>query len=347
MKQVYLVGGAVRDKLLGKSCNDLDYVVVGSSPAEMLTNGFKQVGAGFPVFLCPDTGSEYALARTERKTGAGYNGFITETVNVTLEEDLARRDFTINAMAEREDGTLVDPFNGQQDLKDGIIRHVTGAFEEDPVRILRAARFAARYKFKIADETIDAARTVALSEFDALPAQRIFLELKKAAADDSLQKFLINLAIMKQDHVLSRVLCKWELFDMRVPVNQSEDILLAAMCLEALRKNKPLADFQGMASHRELATRFFIYSKERNAVALLKLVLWASGSRMLDLEALVSCSEPDSRRVRAALRFAAAVVLRINSTNVLESDPTLEGPALGAAIKAKRLVALEMMLNGY
>ena len=155
--KTYLVGGAVRDKLLGLPVRDRDYVVVGATPEEMTAKGFKPVGADFPVFLHPVTKEEYALARTERKSGRGYKGFTVHAApDVTLEDDLRRRDLTINAMAEDEDGVLIDPFGGARDLEAGILRHVSPAFAEDPVRILRVARLAARYAgrgFRIAAET--------------------------------------------------------------------------------------------------------------------------------------------------------------------------------------------------
>ena len=155
--QIYLVGGAVRDKLLGIEQSDRDYVVVGSNPEKMLALGFSQVGHDFPVFLHPKTHEEYALARTESKNGTGYLGFNCDfNENITLEEDLLRRDLTINAMAMDEKGNIIDPYHGMEDLKNRILRHVSDAFVEDPLRVLRVARFYARYYhlgFKIADET--------------------------------------------------------------------------------------------------------------------------------------------------------------------------------------------------
>src|SRR6185436_7916853 len=159
--QTYLVGGSVRDELLGLAVQDRDYVVVGADPQEMLRLGFKPVGADFPVFLHPQTHAEYALARTERKTGPGYKGFAFHAApDVTLEQDLARRDLTINAMARGDDGRLIDPHGGAGDLKAGILRHVGPAFSEDPVRILRVARFAARFGFAVAPETLALMRSM-------------------------------------------------------------------------------------------------------------------------------------------------------------------------------------------
>jgi len=180
--KVYLVGGAVRDQLLGRASGDRDWVVVGGTPAEMLEAGFEPVGRDFPVFLHPDTHEEYALARTERKTAPGYHGFAFHAApEVTLEDDLARRDLTINAMARGEDGALVDPYGGQRDLSDKVLRHVSPAFAEDPVRILRLARFAARFHdFSIAAETLVLMRgMVEAGEVDALVAERVWQELSR------------------------------------------------------------------------------------------------------------------------------------------------------------------------
>ena len=179
--QIYLVGGAVRDALLQLPITDRDWVVVGASATAMRTQGFQPVGKDFPVFLHPKTHEEYALARTERKTAKGYAGFnFYAAEDVTLEQDLARRDLTINAMAQDETGRIIDPFNGQADLAAGILRHVSPAFSEDPVRILRTARFAARYGFQVASETMLLMRTMVNNgEADALVAERVWQELAK------------------------------------------------------------------------------------------------------------------------------------------------------------------------
>ena len=180
--QVYCVGGAVRDELLGLSIKDKDYVVVGSTAEQMVASGYKPVGKDFPVFLHPNTHEEYALARTERKTAAGYKGFAVHAASdVTLEQDLARRDLTINAIAKNADGTLFDPFNGIADIKAKTLRHVSDAFAEDPVRILRAARFAARFNdFTVAPETNALMQQmVQAGEVDALVPERVWQELSK------------------------------------------------------------------------------------------------------------------------------------------------------------------------
>ncbi|MGL4188501.1 MAG: multifunctional CCA addition/repair protein [Sphaerotilus sulfidivorans] len=179
---VFLVGGAVRDRLLGRPSGDRDWVVVGATPAAMGAAGYLPVGRDFPVFLHPRTHEEYALARTERKTGPGYHGFVFRTgPEVTLEDDLSRRDLTINAMAQAEDGTLVDPWGGQADLAARVLRHVGSAFAEDPVRILRLARFAARFTdFSVAPETLALCRVmVEAGEVDALVPERVWQELSR------------------------------------------------------------------------------------------------------------------------------------------------------------------------
>jgi tRNA nucleotidyltransferase (CCA-adding enzyme) len=181
---IYTVGGAVRDELLGLPVTDRDYVVVGATPEQMAALGYKAVGRDFPVFLHPQTHEEYALARTERKTARGYHGFAFHTAaDVTLEQDLARRDLTINAIARDEHGALIDPFNGAADVKTRVLRHVSPAFAEDPVRILRLARFAARFAalgFSIAQETMALMRSmVASGEVDALVAERVWQELSR------------------------------------------------------------------------------------------------------------------------------------------------------------------------
>lgn len=186
--QIFTVGGAVRDELLGLPVQDRDFVVVGASPDEMLARGFRPVGKDFPVFLHPRTHEEYALARTERKAGHGYKGFAFHAApDVTLEEDLARRDLTINAIARADDGALFDPFHGGADIEARVLRHVGPAFVEDPVRILRVARFAARFAdFSIAPETLDLmCRMVKSGEVDHLVAERVWQELAKGLMEQS------------------------------------------------------------------------------------------------------------------------------------------------------------------
>lgn len=189
--EVYCVGGAVRDSLLGLKIKDRDWVVVSATPDEMESRGFKPVGADFPVFIHPISGEEYALARTERKISKGYHGFSFFTGDVSLEEDLRRRDFTINAMAVDREGNLIDPFNGYKDLQDRVFRHVSDSFSEDPVRILRLGRFLARFdQFSVAQETIDLCRKmVGEGEIDALVQERVWRELSRALIENVPSKF--------------------------------------------------------------------------------------------------------------------------------------------------------------
>jgi tRNA nucleotidyltransferase (CCA-adding enzyme) len=206
--QVYLVGGAVRDELLGLPVREKDYVVVGATPDELIARGFKPVGKDFPVFLHPETHEEYALARTERKSGKGYKGFtVYASPDVSLEEDLKRRDLTINAMARAADGSIIDPFKGRQDLAKGILRHVSEAFAEDPVRILRVARFAARFGFKVDEGTMQLMRAMVDSgEADALVPERVWQEFSKGLMEEHPERML---AVLKdcglQQKLLPRI----------------------------------------------------------------------------------------------------------------------------------------------
>lgn len=202
--QIYLVGGAVRDALLGLPVADRDWVVVGADAAELMAMGMQPVGKDFPVFLHPDTHEEYALARTERKSGRGYHGFVFYAgKDVTLEDDLRRRDLTVNAMAQDETGALIDPFGGKADLAQGILRHVSEAFAEDPVRILRTARFAARFGFQVASETmVLMQQMVAAGEADELVAERVWQEISKGMMSD---KPLRMLEILDEAGALARV----------------------------------------------------------------------------------------------------------------------------------------------
>ena len=202
----YMVGGAVRDALLGLPVNDRDWVVVGAAPQEMIAAGYLPVGKDFPVFLHPQTREEYALARTERKTARGYHGFAFHAEpDVTLEQDLARRDLTINAMAQDERGQLIDPFGGRRDLQQRVLRHVTVSFREDPVRILRLARFAARFAdFSVAPETVALMREmVEAGEVDALVAERVWQELARGLMEDKPSRMF---EVLRECGALARLL---------------------------------------------------------------------------------------------------------------------------------------------
>ena len=211
--KTFVVGGAVRDRLLGLPVQDRDHVVIGATPEQMLGQGFRPVGKDFPVFLHPQTSEEYALARTERKTAPGYKGFLFHAApDVTLEDDLVRRDLTINAIAETEDGSLIDPFGGQRDLEARVFRHVSDAFAEDPVRILRLARFAARFAdFTVAPETEALMRAMVLAgEVDALVPERVWQELSRGLMERAPSRMF---AVLRRCGALARILpeldCLW------------------------------------------------------------------------------------------------------------------------------------------
>lgn len=213
--KIYLVGGAVRDELLGYPFVEKDWVVVGATVDDMLSANYQQVGKDFPVFLHPVTKEEHALARTERKTAAGYKGFeVHASPDVTLEEDLIRRDLTINAIAKDDNGEFIDPFNGIEDINNKILRHVSDAFAEDPVRILRTARFMARYAhlgFRVADETMALMKDmVTAGEVDALVAERVWQEMEKALAEKTPASFI---GVLRGCGALNKILpeldCLW------------------------------------------------------------------------------------------------------------------------------------------
>ncbi len=235
--KAYLVGGAVRDQLLGLPVRERDWVVVGETPEAMLARGFKPVGKDFPVFLHPGTREEYALARTERKTAPGYHGFSVHAApDVTLEDDLRRRDLTLNAMAMDAEGRLIDPYGGRQDLGARCLRHVSPAFSEDPVRILRLARFAARFAglgFRVAEETQALARAmVAAGEVDALVPERVFAELSKALAEAQPSVFL---RVLRDCGALARLFPELEaLFGVPQPPRHHPEIDTGLHCLMVL-----------------------------------------------------------------------------------------------------------------
>ena len=211
--KTFVVGGAVRDRLLGLPVQDRDHVVIGATPQQLLDQGFRPVGKDFPVFLHPQTSEEYALARTERKTAPGYKGFLFHAApDVTLEEDLVRRDLTINAIAETENGSLIDPFGGQRDLEARVFRHVSDAFAEDPVRILRLARFAARFAdFTVAPETEALMCAMVLAgEVDALVPERVWQELSRGLMERTPSRMFV---VLRRCGALARILpeldCLW------------------------------------------------------------------------------------------------------------------------------------------
>lgn len=243
--KTYVVGGAVRDRLLGLPVQDRDHVVVGATPEDMQARGFRPVGKDFPVFLHPDTHEEYALARTERKTAPGYTGFVFHAApDVTLEEDLARRDLTINAIAEDEHGALTDPFGGQDDLAARVLRHVGPAFAEDPVRVLRVARFAARFPdFRVAEETLALMRLMADNgEVDHLVAERVWQELSRGLMEARPSRML---EVLRACGALAKVLPEFDrLFGVPQPADHHPEVDTGAHMLlvidQAAARSAPL-----------------------------------------------------------------------------------------------------------
>ncbi len=224
---VYLVGGAIRDKLLGLEVKDKDFVVVGATENEMLAQGFIRVGADFPVFLHPKTKQEYALARAEKKVSKGYKGFVVATKNISLAEDLLRRDLTINAIAQDKKGNIIDPYNGVNDLNNGILRHISPAFIEDPVRILRIARFAARFKtygFKLAQETHKLIKLMVKNgDIDSLVPERVWAEIVKVLSYKTPSEFF---RVLKSCAALDIILPKLTTSKINLAHNNKKDEFL-------------------------------------------------------------------------------------------------------------------------
>lgn len=236
--QVYKVGGAVRDELLGRSVKDIDWVVVGATPDLLLSKGYLQVGKDFPVFLHPETKEEYALARTERKQGHGYGGFaVFATPDVTLEEDLLRRDLTINAMAMDDHGFIIDPYHGKQDLDNRVLRHVSDAFAEDPLRVLRLARFYARFYdegFSVADDTREIIKLmIASGELEHLVPERIWLETQKALMEKNAVQYFMLL------HELGALKVVFPLLDSHfIDLNETRFVTILNALSNAIERNE-------------------------------------------------------------------------------------------------------------
>mgnify|MGYP000256466245 CR=1 FL=1 len=300
---IFLVGGAVRDKLLGYPFSDRDWVVVGATPEQLLKQGFQPVGKDFPVFLHPDSKEEYALARTERKVGAGYTGFqCYSSPDVTIEEDLMRRDLTVNAIAEAEDGTLIDPFNGQQDIHDRYLRHVSDAFIEDPLRVLRCARFLARYfhlGFRIADETIALSQQISASgELQHLSKERVWQELEKALGERSPEQYFIAL----QDCHAANIF--WPQLN---PLSEQQINLLQQAAAQPAKtsSHNQATDHQTMNKPQRFAMLFFHLSEADSKAVLAQL---KAPNEFKELALMVSqfglrCVQLDSNNSEQKLRL--------------------------------------------
>ena len=347
---------------------DRDYVVVGATPEEMLAQGFKPVGKDFPVFLHPRTHDEYALARTERKTARGYHGFEFHTApDVTLEQDLARRDLTINAMARDGEGRLIDPFNGESDLKAGILRHVGPAFAEDPVRILRVARFAARLGFAVAQETLALLRQMAESgEADALVAERVWQELARGLMEEKPSRMF---EVLRDSGALARVMPEldalWDDADAAqramsaLDAAAQEGASLAARFAALARSLDPLA-VQSLAGRlkvpadcRELAllaarhSNLVLDAVDEGAKSVLEVFnladAWRRPDRFRDLITSSFAAEPDATPARARLEQALQAAAEVKGGEIAkESRPVEE---IRTNINAARLDAIRKALG--
>lgn len=361
---IYKVGGAVRDRLLGRPVSDIDWLVVGATVEEMHAKGYRPVGADFPVFLHPQTGEEYALARTERKSGRGYGGFTFHaSPDVTLEQDLIRRDLTINAMAEDEQGVIHDPYHGQEDLSQRLLRHVSPAFAEDPLRVLRVARFAARYAplgFQVADETLELMRQISASgELQALTAERSWKEIERALMEDQPQVFI---QVLSACGALPELMPELERDIDTLPALQQaalhkQPIHVRWACL--LRGLEPAAikalnqRFKAPRECQELAVLVAEFADRADdaltlapADLLQMLQKFDVYRRPQRFEDFLAACEMAARRIddsiypqAAYLRKAAAVARAVDVKPLLEAG--LTGQALGDALKAQRLEALE------
>lgn len=360
--QTYLVGGAVRDELLGLEVKDRDWVVVGATPEEMLSRGFKQVGADFPVFLHPDSREEYALARTERKQGRGYHGFtVYSAPDVTLEEDLQRRDLTINAMARTEGGDLVDPFRGQADIKQRKLRHVSDAFAEDPLRILRTARFAARFRplgFTVCDQTMALMRRmVDEGEVHHLVPERVWQEIQRALHEQAPEGFFDVLRDCGALAVLIPELDSPQIFTRAMQalrcIHETSDTgteeRFAALLSplkegEAITRAKALKAPNDCRNLARLTTAFIPCIQKMNPhevqdERLLDLLdqadIWRRPERFSNLLAVLVCALPDAPESLDLLRRAARAATGVDPKTLLAQG--YEGKALGDAIRAERL----------
>ncbi|WP_060482871.1 multifunctional CCA addition/repair protein [Pseudomonas sp. NBRC 111119] len=361
---IYKVGGAVRDRLLGLPVSDTDWLVVGATVEDMHAKGYRPVGTDFPVFVDPRTGDEYALARTERKSGRGYGGFtFYASPDVTLEEDLIRRDLTINAMAEDEHGKVYDPYHGQDDLEKRLLRHVSPAFAEDPLRVLRVARFAARYApmgFRIADDTLTLMQQISASgELQALTAERSWKEIQRALMEAQPQVFFqvldacqaleqmmpelhqgpLCLAALQQAAAHAQPLhVRWACLLGRLA---PEQVKAVNKRLKAPRESQELAQLTSQCL--TLADR----ALELPATGLLELLqrfdVYRRPQRFEDF--IAACEMTALGDGKAAypqadhLRSTAAAARAVNAQPLVQAG--LTGQALGEALKAERLKALQ------
>ena len=358
---IYLVGGAVRDKLLGYPYHERDWLVVGATPDELTKRGYAQVGKDFPVFLHPRSKEEYALARRERKTAAGYHGFVCDFgPEVTVEDDLRRRDLTINAMAEGSDGRLIDPFGGQHDLQQRLLRHVSPAFAEDPLRIFRVARFAARYThlgFRIADDTLALMRQMSNArELGALSPERIMTEINKALSERHPSAFFRSLL---DCGALATLYPAWAA-SLTAPLlsaldNTELDVEARfALSCSAMRRD----DCDALCAQLRASKRASLLARHTTTQLPLAGVLAQSPEAvLLQLETLDYLRRPDildslcciaaalgeDHSALTQLQQAADALRQIDAKQLIAEG--LRGPALGKALRERRLAALTATLT--
>ena len=367
--KIYLVGGAVRDALLNRTIKERDYVVIGATIAQMKHQGFTQVGKDFPVFLHPKTKDEHALARTEKKQGSGYTGFICDfNPNITLEEDLIRRDLTVNAIAQDETGEIIDPYNGKADLNNKILRHVSSAFSEDPLRVLRVARFAARYQylgFTIAEETMALmADMVTCGELNTLTPERVWMEFDKSLSDGNFFTFLKVLDTIKALNCITPSLnalfsnTKNELLSQRlVNTEVDSDILFSQLAdfLSQEQVKQLIADLKLPNQYKEL-----ILLKHSHQADLLKADN-LTGSEMLALfnkvdiwrrhdrfERLITSLQgnPLFTRIKCeTLEKSYKIAAAVTAKQFVEQG--IKGPEIGKAIMVEKLDLLEKFLANH
>ena len=365
--KIYEVGGAVRDGLLGLPVSDRDYVVVGATPDDMIALGYKPVGKDFPVFLHPESHEEYALARTERKTARGYHGFEFHAApDVTLEQDLARRDLTINAMARDEAGRLIDPFGGEADLRAGMLRHVSPAFAEDPVRILRVARFAARFDFRIAPETFALMRRmVEQNEADALVPERVWQELARGLMERRPSRMLRVLdscgALARIAPELGRLFSSesreaaLQALDTAAAAGGALEVRIAVLCrsldpiaVEALanRMRMPVAcrDLALLAARHANA---MADAAELDAAEVLELLdasdAWRRPERFDQLITAVTIDDAGARAARDVLTRAREAGAAVDGARIAATES--DRKAIGAKVAAERLEAIRHALG--
>ncbi|MDK9556685.1 multifunctional CCA tRNA nucleotidyl transferase/2'3'-cyclic phosphodiesterase/2'nucleotidase/phosphatase [Marinobacter sp. M216] len=371
--QTYLVGGAVRDELLGLEVKDRDWVVVGATPDDMLKRGFKQVGADFPVFLHPASREEYALARTERKQGHGYHGFsVYSAPDVTLEDDLKRRDLTINAMAKSEQGQIVDPFHGQQDIDRRLLRHVSAAFTEDPLRILRTARFAARFRplgFQVCEETMSLMRRmVADGEVEHLVPERVWQEVQRALHE---QEPGIFFEVLRDCGALASLMPEL------TPDSRFEQAMAALRCIhrELGSTEERVAALMSPLPKQECERRMAALKAPNDCQNLARLVaefipaidnpdatstgtitaenllslldvadLWRRPERFVSLLKVLACALPQPERpIVQRLEQAADAASGVEPKALMAQG--FKGKALGEAIRHERLRRIEQALS--